>query len=446
MFIVFKARHYYLPAAIAVFIVLSFLFAPHFDASQNSSDKTNAPEELAKKTSQTDSDVIPVHPVACKPSLGFDNYRTEKSFAINPENPNEMYVAVEYKGLYKSADGGKTWNFSGNGLKAWPREDDPELPCYGLHFYLHFDPANPARILLPGGSAPGKISELRFQTGGLHESTDGGKSWHQLFNGDMNAYTTETVVDPRNPEIIYVGTAALPQSNTEADPNVIFVTKGVVYKTVDRGRTWKELVTGLIPQLRTSGLFMDPADSNHLLLATIALRVGTDAGKKVSPEQWGIMQTKNGGDTWARLESTAGIAVRFIDVSSTNFSHIFISGDLSGSDKAIYSLDGGETFNDLRTQVNFAKYDPHDQTGMRLLGFSVYAQPDDIYESLDGGKTWNAIGKLPSEVTDDYRVSNIVWDPKDKGVVYLNGDMGRVWKSADRGKTWDLLLSVEKLD
>ncbi|MBI4014684.1 MAG: hypothetical protein HY365_01885 [Candidatus Aenigmarchaeota archaeon] len=429
-----KKCRLYLPAAIVVIAVLSVAFIRPFNETGN-----------IQEGAEEDGDIIPTMPIDCKPSHGFDNYRTEQSFVINPRNSSEMYVTVEYKGMYKSSDGGKTWGLAGRGLKAWPRRDNPEMPCYGLHFSAYVDPANPARILLPGGSAPGRISQPMFQTGGLYESTDGGGSWHQLFKGDMNAYTGRAVTDPRNPDIVYVDTAALPQSNAEADPNVIFVTKGVVYKTTDGGGTWNELPTGLISQLRSAGIFINPANPDHLLLGTIALRTGTDIGKKVSDEQWGILQTKDSGRTWSKLESTSGMAIRVIDVSSGNFGHIFISGDRGGEEVTLYSLDGGATFNEIESPVNFARFDIHDPGGMRLLGFSVYFQPDDIFESSDGGKTWNAIGKLPGEVSNEHRASNIVWDPNDRNVVYLNGDMGRIWKSADGGKSWNLLLSLEKL-
>ena len=95
--------------------------------------------------------------------------------------------------------------------------------------------------------------------------------------------------------------------------------------------------------------------------------------------------------------------------------------------------------------VNFARYDPKDGTGMRLIGINLYAQPNDIFESLDGGKTWNAVGKLPDGITSDHRVSNIVFDPIDKNVIYMNSDLARVWRSADKGSTWEVLLNINTL-
>ena len=112
-------------------------------------------------------------------------------------------------------------------------------------------------------------------------------------------------------------------------------------------------------------------------------------------------------------------------------------------DKVYYSLDG--TLVEANTPVNFARYDPYDTTGMRLMGFNLYAQPDDLFESLDGGKTWNTIGKLPSGITNSDRASHLAFDPLDKDTIYLNADKARLWKSADKGKTWETLLNLENL-
>ncbi|MBI2145574.1 hypothetical protein HYU18_04615 [Candidatus Woesearchaeota archaeon] len=391
-----------------------------------------------------DSNILPVHPTPCKPVHGFDNYRTEQAFAINPKNNKEMYLSVEYKGLFKSSDGGNSWMLLENGLEAWPKEENPNLPCYMLHFSIHIDPSNPERILFPGGAAPGMISELMHKTGGLHESLDGGKSWHQLFKEDMGAYTGHVATDPRNSSTIYVDTTSMPASHTGADPNKLFVTKGIVYKTTDGGKTWIELPTGIVKDMRSTGLFIDQANPENLIMTVMALPSGTNPGKKLSEEQPGMLITNNGGKSWTK-SGLEDFAVRFADVSQANFRHIFLFGGDVENEKSMYSLDGGLTFSEVKTPVNFARFDPHDKSGMRLLGFSSYTWPDDLFESTDGGKTWNPLHKLPQGVSNEHRPSNIVFDPIDKNAIYINGDLGRVWKSSDKGKTWTLLFSVEKL-
>ncbi len=399
---------------------------------------TNNSETTGRKAGV---DVVQGHPVNCYPRLGFDNYRTEQTFVVNPSDNRELYINVEYKGLYKSVDGGSTWRFSGKGLKGLPHNDDPSKPCQDLRFHLYIDPSNPKRLLAPGGSAPGRVGD---GLGGLSESLDGGATWHQLFTSGMSAYTESAVIDPTDPRVVYVTTAALPQGMDGPDKGKVFVTKGVVYKTTDGGSTWEELPTGLFADLRVPGIFVDAKNSQKLRLATFGLPSGTNVDKKSTEEQWGFLETNDGGKTWAKLDATRGIGIRYLAVSPVNLDHFFLMASKDNIDKVYYSVDG--TLREPSTMaVSFARYDPHDKTGMRLIGVSLYAQPNDVFESLDGGKTWNAVGTLPNGITNDHRVANIVFDPIDKNVIYINSDMARVWKSRDNGKTWHQLLSIEKL-
>lgn len=404
-----------------------------------------AREEQAASSRNTravsSGDVVLGHPVNCYPRLGFDNYRTEQSFVINPNDNKVLYINVEYKGLYKSIDGGTTWSFSGTGLKGLPRNDDPSTPCHDLRFHLYIDPSNPERLLAPGGSAPGKVGE---GLGGLSESLDGGATWHQLFTSEMSAYTESVVIDPTNPHIIYVTTSALPQGMDGPDKGKTFVTKGVVYKTVDGGTTWEELPTGLFKDLRVPGIFIDSRNPNRLRLATFGLPSGTNIDKQATNEQWGFLETNDAGQTWQKLGATLGIGIRHLDVSPVNLDHFFLMASRDNIDRVYYSIDG--TLNEpSTTAVNFARYDPHDKAGMRLIGINVFAEPNDMFESLNGGKTWQSVGKLPKSITSDHRVANIVFDPMDANVIYINSDLARVWKSSDKGKTWEQLLDLDKL-
>ncbi|MBI2108681.1 MAG: hypothetical protein HYT93_00670 [Parcubacteria group bacterium] len=395
----------------------------------------------SKPRTVAESDVVQGHPVNCYPRLGFDNYRTEQAFVVNPKNNKEMYINVEYKGLYKSVDGGNTWSFSGKGLKGLPRNDDPSKPCYELRFHLYIDPSNPQRLLAPGGSAPGKVGE---GLGGLSESLDGGATWHQLFTSEMSAYTESAVMNPTDTNIVYVTTSALPQGMDGPDKGKTFVTKGIVYKTVDNGKTWKELSTGLFPDLRVPGIFIDVRDPKRLRLATFGLPSGTNVDKKSTDEQWGFLETNDAGESWTKLGATLDLGIRHLDVSAVDLNRFYIMASKDNMDKIYYSIDGSLLEPD-NMMVNFARYNPHDETGTKLIGVNLYAQPNDIFESTNGGRTWNAVGKLPNGITNDHRVANIVFDPIDPNVIYINSDLARIWKSSDKGKTWNMLLSLDKL-
>ncbi len=64
-----------------------------------------------------------------------------ESAVLNPENPDVLYVAAEAMGIYKSTDGGTTWNRAGNGLPG-------RLPNRSQKWVLSIDPLQPERLLL----------------------------------------------------------------------------------------------------------------------------------------------------------------------------------------------------------------------------------------------------------------------------------------------------------
>ena len=429
---------------IIIVVVLLLVFAVVFFKPFSNRSSTFVGETFQKAP----SDLIDGHPHECQKRMGFDNWRTDQSFSVDPQDSKLMYVAVEYKGVYKSQDGGVTWAKKNQGLRGYPSQGNPQVPCQEQHPLLVVDPSNSNRLLLTSPSSAGTLKDMNSENAGLYESLDAGESWHQLFSEAMNVWTyTAFAFDPTNTKTIYVGTSAMPANYDGADPNKIFVTKGVVYKTKDGGKTWKELPTGLVPYLRSWKLFINPKDSNHLFLATMATPPNRGGGK-IQSEQLGILETKDGGETWTQLESLpkADRAIMASDIAPQNFNNIFISVSRSNEEEIkYYSVDAGRTFNEVATAVNMFKFDPHDPQGLRLLGYSLYASPPFIFESLDGGKTWHTYSSIPKEVTNELRISNIVWDPKNKNIVYLNGDEGRVWKSDDNGKNWQLILSLENL-
>ena len=87
---------------------------------------------------------------------------------IDPTNPNTVYAGLVFNdghqvgGVFKSPDGGMTWNDANNGLP----------PNSGI-YALTIDPTNPSTLYVG-------IDNYGWQGGGMYKSTDGGASWTQL--------------------------------------------------------------------------------------------------------------------------------------------------------------------------------------------------------------------------------------------------------------------------
>lgn len=161
-------------------------------------------------------------------NMGLKKSEHISKVVVHPENSNIIWVAAQgplwdkggQRGLYKSTDGGQSWDKKLGGNE-WTGVTDIEL-----------DPRNPDRMyaatwqrqrIVPiyMGGGPGS---------GIHKSTDGGESWKELTTGIPSSNLGKIGMDisPQKPDILY---AAIELNRT----------KGGVFKSEDRGASWKKM-------------------------------------------------------------------------------------------------------------------------------------------------------------------------------------------------------------
>jgi photosystem II stability/assembly factor-like uncharacterized protein len=403
-----------------------------------------------------------IPPLECKPRNGHEYYRTDNTFVIDPKNPQIMYVSVEHKGFYKSTDGGKTWAPKTKGIKTYPKKDDTTKPCHGEYPIAVIDPQNSEHLIL-GLSGPPTVYQKGFwgETGGLVESWDGAETWQPLLKDWMNRYVTGIIIDPTDPKTIYYGTTAEPASWTEADPNKIFVTKGLIYKTTDGGKNWEELPTGFFYRTTATALYLDPKNNKNILAFTFTSHKGDGGRETTDVKQFGVLRSFDAGATWISTHPLPQgyDAIQWSAASPHSSLYFFVSPwDSPGQPlRSYYSVDGGDTFQPSDNYIHIAEYDPHDVSSRHMLGYKRidYLRPDEpktLFESNDSGATWRPYGSMPGEIIEQQTnssylniISNITWDPIDKDTVYMTGAGGYIWKSTDAGKSWGAILSYDKL-
>jgi photosystem II stability/assembly factor-like uncharacterized protein len=181
--------------------------------------------------------------------LGSREIHEVESLAVDPLNPDIVYAGTWHL-PWKTVDGGKNWKNIKQGLI-----DDSDV------FSIIIDPTSPSTIFLSACS-------------GIYKSVNAGELFHKIAGIPSTARRTRVLMqDPRTREVVYAGT-----------------TEGL-YKTADSGKTFKRM-TG--PDLIVNGVFVDPGDSSHVLLATdrSGVLASQDAGASFAASNEGFSERK----------------------------------------------------------------------------------------------------------------------------------------------------------
>src|SRR6266496_3340294 len=146
---------------------------------------------------------------------------------------------------------------------------------------------------------PGESDTYYFGAvaGGVWKTVDGGQNWTPLFDKEDISSIGALAVAPSDHNVVYAGTGeAAIRGNT---------TYGIgVYKSIDAGKTWKNV--GLKHSRQVGALIVDPRNADVVLVAALGHAFGPN------PER-GIFRTTDGGKTWTKVlskdENTGGIDV-----------------------------------------------------------------------------------------------------------------------------------------
>jgi photosystem II stability/assembly factor-like uncharacterized protein len=410
------------------------------------------------------ADVLTNQALECKPRNEHEWYRTDHTLVVDHKNPNTLYVSIEYKGIFKSVDGGKIWVQKTKGIKVYARADDTTKGCYGEYPVIRMDPKNNKHLVIGlsgGGGGFLDATTPNSQVGGVYQTYDGGESWQLMINNKMNIYVTDLAIDPNNPKNVYYSTASNPASWGGSDQDKLYVTTGLIYHTANSGKSWVELPTGIGKYSSVSTVMINPANGKQIVAPTFsAVRqsadgsgTGLSTGKDTSGAQLGILRTTNGGKTWTASQLPGSPPIINGYFSEQNFNNMFFVAQGTGQPVGYMSQDAGKTFR-ATDYMDIVAYDPHDSQGRHAVGYSTTAgtptMPSlNLFHSTNGGLTWDAAGTLPKEITNlnDHKVrpSKIVWHPTDKKTLYMSGAGGHVWKTTDLGQSWTTLLDLKKL-
>jgi len=317
--------------------------------------------------------------------------------AVDPINPQIIYVGTGEAngghnnfpgaGLFKSSDGGYTWELKG-------LEETASIGRILVH------PSNPQRVWV---AAVGSYFAPNPQRG-VYVSEDGGDTWQQsLFVSDSTG-AIDLVMDPQNPDFMLAAMWERVRRPVYTYDTHLYGKTSAIYRTTDGGENWQLLGSdrGLpnagLENVGRIGLTLYPGDSR------IIYALYTD-GFNIS----GLYRTDNGGDLWYKVdpnnelqEGDAGFSWYFgqVRVHPDNPDIVFVL-DVS----LMRSTDGGYTW-----PIKYG-YSGPSQLHVDHHALAFHPQnPDYIVEgndgginiSKDGGTTWSKVKHLP--VTQFYEI------------------------------------------
>lgn len=384
--------------------------------------------------------------------MGLEKSEHISSIEINPKNSDVVYVGVqgalwgdsEDRGVYKTTDGGLTWNKI--------LYVDQKTGCSDLIM----DPNDPN--VLYASFWEHRRTGWSFSSGGdksaLYKSTDGGVSWSKIHNGFPSGKYGRIAIAlaPSNSSLLYAVVEA-----EDAD-------KGGMYRSDDGGANWKHLNAdfGLVVRpFYFSRIVVDPNNENIVVKAGLYGSISKDGGKtyqnlgSMHPDihdiwfdpnnsrkmfvatDGGLYRSLNGGVTMEIIENLP--ICQFYHISVDNQTPYNIYGGLQ---------DNGSWFGPSSSPGGIEARD-WEVIGMGD-GFRVYphpTQPHIMYSEMQGAEqVWRYDSKLrqmktiqPTPVKGDPKLrfnwnASLTTSPNNPDRLYLGSQFVHV--SDDMGNTW----------
>ena len=325
-----------------------------------------------------------------------------------PGNPNVFYFGAVSGGVWKTVNGGATWE---------PLFDKEPISSIGAIAVAESDP----NVIYVGTGEACIRNDISYGDG-VYKSVDGGKTWTNVGLKDSR-HIGAIAVDPHDANTVFVAVLGHAYgTNTERG----------VFRSADGGKTWEKV---LYKDDKTGGIdvVFDPNNS-HILFAALWEAHRTPYSLESGGPGSGLYKSADGGATWKRLEGNglpAGILGRIgVSVSGGDSERVYAL--IEAEEGGLYrSDDGGEKWTRVTEDHRFrqrAWYFTH-VFADPVSADTVYILNTGLFRSTDGGKDFEL---LPAPHGDHHGL----WIDPDDPQRMINGNDGGVNITQDGGKTW----------
>jgi len=419
-----------------------------------------------------------------------------ESIAIQPNNPDVVYIGGDIEGIFKTTDGGSTWNNINSNLAfqyspavyfiqeiIFDLSDNTYNSLFictqmglfkttngGLHWnllypktittesdfktvsYLAQDPDDKNILFIGTGNA----HENSDGSGNIFKSTDGGNTWNEIKISVNNVVIHGIFIDKLSP-----------QNN-----RTIFVSTGEgIYKTTDNGVTWNLKNNGL-PHNDVRRLYGVYVNNNLILFLSINTH-GTPGNP--GSFQGGIYKSTDGTDTWTSINGNLPQYQTDIErfyyywkytFDSTNPDIIYTAttrsmpeeGNGAYAEWGVYkTTNGGQSWS--KATINVVEgwmKTPENNENHAFVLETAPGNPDIVYwgllwmqKSTDAGNSWNQVytnntnGTWKTSGLEMMAVDDIAFDPIDQNIIYIGYDDFGPFRSTDGGNSFKPLDQVQ---
>ncbi len=392
--------------------------------------------------------------------LGLQNGQQIPKIAVDPQNPDRIFVAVlghpygpnEERGIYRSLDGGTSFQKVFY-IDETTGGDDVDI-----------DPSDPNTIyatMWQSQEGPWENAKWEGTKGGIFKSTDGGNNWHQLKKGLSDSLVQAHIaIAPSNPNKLYLVICTTEENEYGTGTGMD------MYLSNDKGEHWQRISDDGRPEARIGGgdapvIEVDPKDANTLYSASIVFWKSTDGGKSwrglrgapggddyqnvwinpINPDimlvtgDQGALVTVNGGNSWSSWYNQPTAQLYHVSADNAFPYNVYSGQQESGSVGIATRGNDGE--------INFRDWHP---VGAEEYG---YVAPDPLHANIVYGGKITRYNKLTGQVqnvspevlrTGKYRfirTAPMLFSPVDSTILYFAGNV--LFTTNNGGNTWNII-------
>ena len=333
------------------------------------------------KTTDRGDNWTPIFDAVVKPSIG--------NIAIAPSNSQRIYVgtgeangsatdgAYFGDGIYRSDDGGDTWNNMG-------LEESNHIGR------IIIDPTDPDRVFV---AATGKLYGYNEERG-IYRSTNGGNDWERVLFITDSTSAIDVIMNPVNTDIIFAAMWERTRKPWQRDYGGV---TSAIHRSIDGGDNWEILTNGLPAVSPNTGRISLAISESEP--STIYARYTTDEITNVFD---GLYKSTDNGDSWTlvALGDISGVDSSFgwyfgnIRINPLDPDEVYVLGQQLV--KTSNSGSSWQTVSGMHVDHHAMEYSKNNNN------FILAGNDGGAYISENGGNSWTHFNNLP--ITQFYNI------------------------------------------